>query len=471
VSQEPRIRRPAEARMLPRWLKLLLAVVALLFGLAGLVWVVADVVTRAKLKELQAEMRAEGWPMSYAELAPEPVPDEKNAALLYVRAYAGLRGPAEKEMHELWDQVWEQCKELPNARWEVLPASLQERVRSFIARRGEVLEMLSVAARMPRCRLPIEYCDPYPCEAKDFPRFYVLADLLWLAGFVALGDGHPEEAFERWFTLVAMARHLEGHNLEDTELYRLACLVRALPFLESLVQSGSLTKEQVGTALRAWQDVEAKEGSVMGARSRWLARKLLFEPASRKTFFAEFHMEPDWGSLGWFYDSWLAGPWRQYELAYCIDEMRQDAERVEARPFRRWNTPRQLFPLLPPPQGRYGDGRIMWEIGPGLVEGFTISEARIKLARAALALEEYRLTHGEYPATLDVLVPDILPEVPLDPFDGKPVRYLKDGERVLVYSVGPNLQDDGGEVGENDSELLDIVFTLRPGAKTEGSDR
>jgi hypothetical protein len=122
MVQEPGVPRPVKRRLLPRWLKLVLVVVILLFGLASLLWVVADVVTSAKLKELEAAMRAEGWPMSYAELARKPVPDEGNAALLYVRAYAGVRGSREKDLHELWNQVWEQCKELPAARWEALPA-------------------------------------------------------------------------------------------------------------------------------------------------------------------------------------------------------------------------------------------------------------------------------------------------------------------------------------------------------------
>jgi hypothetical protein len=112
----------------------------------------------------------------------------------------------------------------------------------------------------------------------------------------------------------------------------------------------------------------------------------------------------------------------------------------------------------------------MFELDPGLVGLFVLAEARVKLGRTALALEGHRLTHGGYPGALDALVPDILPQVPVDPFDEKPIRYLKDGDRVLVYSVGPNVEDDGGRAGDDRYEPLDIVFTLRPGGAGEAAE-
>ncbi len=65
-------------------------------------------------------------------------------------------------------------------------------------------------------------------------------------------------------------------------------------------------------------------------------------------------------------------------------------------------------------------------------------------ALVLIALELYRRASGGYPASLDVLVPDRLPAVPIDRFDGKPLKYrLRDGRPVL-YSVGLDGVDDGG---------------------------
>lgn len=67
----------------------------------------------------------------------------------------------------------------------------------------------------------------------------------------------------------------------------------------------------------------------------------------------------------------------------------------------------------------------------------------LDFTRTALALNLYHQDYGEYPETLEALVPDYLPEVPKDPYDGNPFRYSK--ERRILYSVGNNQMDDSGD--------------------------
>lgn len=65
----------------------------------------------------------------------------------------------------------------------------------------------------------------------------------------------------------------------------------------------------------------------------------------------------------------------------------------------------------------------------------------------ALAIESYRREHGAWPADLAALVPSHLPRVPLDPFDGMPMRYKAPSTpdaRPLLYSVGADGIDAGG---------------------------
>ncbi len=63
----------------------------------------------------------------------------------------------------------------------------------------------------------------------------------------------------------------------------------------------------------------------------------------------------------------------------------------------------------------------------------------------ALTLRAYWLDHGAYPDDLSYLVPDYLSAVPNDPFAGDaPLRYRIEGERYMLYSIGPDGVDDGG---------------------------
>ncbi len=72
-------------------------------------------------------------------------------------------------------------------------------------------------------------------------------------------------------------------------------------------------------------------------------------------------------------------------------------------------------------------------------------EVAKRVVVTAIALKRYQLKHGNYPPNLNSLVPDFLAAMPLDPVDGKPLRYkLNSDGAFLLYSVGENGVDDGG---------------------------
>ena len=75
-----------------------------------------------------------------------------------------------------------------------------------------------------------------------------------------------------------------------------------------------------------------------------------------------------------------------------------------------------------------------------------------------LALENYHDARGHYPETLDELMPDELVELPVDPFTGGPLKYRVTSEGFLVYSVGPNRQDDRGATPDSQSPGDDVRF-------------
>ena len=83
----------------------------------------------------------------------------------------------------------------------------------------------------------------------------------------------------------------------------------------------------------------------------------------------------------------------------------------------------------------------------GAVKKFAYGQSSVNLARMAIALERYRLAHGEFPESLDALAPQFIAKLPHDVINGQPLHYRRtsDGQFVL-YSVGWNETDDGGEV-------------------------
>jgi hypothetical protein len=81
-----------------------------------------------------------------------------------------------------------------------------------------------------------------------------------------------------------------------------------------------------------------------------------------------------------------------------------------------------------------------------ILQNLFSSIAQIRLTRVSLLLRAWTLEHGgQLPDSLEALVPDYLPELPVDPYDGKPLRY--DKERL--WSVGSDLKDDGGKTRDD----------------------
>lgn len=91
-------------------------------------------------------------------------------------------------------------------------------------------------------------------------------------------------------------------------------------------------------------------------------------------------------------------------------------------------------------------------IGPRSDYSLRLAEVYVAYQQTivACAVERFRLAQGRLPDTLEKLVPAFLEEVPVDPFDGKPMRYFPDEDQFVIYSIGSNGVDDGGYVSRSD---------------------
>jgi hypothetical protein len=140
---------------------------------------------------------------------------------------------------------------------------------------------------------------------------------------------------------------------------------------------------------------------------------------------------------GWLYQDkvWL----------YRFYERRSDVFKIlETRPWRHFSAecrratdPFLLIFVVPRLKEIYsGDGQALFV------------HTACQQAAVACALERYRLAHGQYPDSLEALVPFLLKQVPADLLarSGTPLVYRRDaGGGFLLYSIGLNRQDDGGK--------------------------
>jgi hypothetical protein len=75
------------------------------------------------------------------------------------------------------------------------------------------------------------------------------------------------------------------------------------------------------------------------------------------------------------------------------------------------------------------------------------AHALLRGAIVMVAAERYRQKEGRWPETVQALADGgYLKAVPLDPYDGAPIRlkHVKDG--LVIYALGPDGKDDGGNI-------------------------
>lgn len=104
--------------------------------------------------------------------------------------------------------------------------------------------------------------------------------------------------------------------------------------------------------------------------------------------------------------------------------------------------------------------------------GLHIETARIAATRMLLAAQQYQRLHGEFPASADDLLPEILDQIPEDPFSdkGQLMNYRRDAvDRAIVWSVGQNGVDDEGHLDIIDSSTpaKDVGYRITLSKKDE----
>jgi hypothetical protein len=141
----------------------------------------------------------------------------------------------------------------------------------------------------------------------------------------------------------------------------------------------------------------------------------------------------------------------------------------EMRRLARMPVPERMRKPPAPPSTRGGRPRatLTQMLVPPLLRSLTqqaSADCKVALVRAALGVEMYRAEKGEFPETLSAVVPQYLEAVPADPYDGKAIRYSAADGGFVVYSIGEDGSDDGGDARK------DVVWMKRAQVKAEAPE-
>ncbi len=459
----------------------------------------ADSVLQAELDKIAAR----GEPIRWADLAPEPVPEGRNAAGVYEEAIEAcplLSPPPQLKLekltfrpHEPLPMVSQETRRSP--RMTDLLSMLSDLLAYPDFRRRhaiDVREMLDVSGESLRlCRQArgLEHCDwkvDHIAPARDarmppLIRLRSLAKILCLAAVAAHEAGDDAAAVGYVRDAVALSRCVGGGSSLIAHLARLdvdalACstVERIAPDLAAGDEPTAARREQVLALIAELGDGTEVGGSLLRA---FLAERSMGYDTCERLRRLEFHQlglsKPAKVTMGGRLTFWFVwGPVWKLDEARALRHMTAYVEAAKETTYpaaKREHPPEHRFP-----ESRVrGATRILSSLFSPRLDRVSLRHFRVvatrRMTAVALAIRLYQLDRaGRRPEKLADLAPTYLPAVPTDPFaeDGRALAYLPDAERPLLYSVHDDGNDEGGsfargETGAVDPEVsVDLVFFL-----------
>jgi len=453
-------------------------------GLAVLSLLGAHLVEPAYVRTWQAQ----GYPATLEELNEfyAPVPEEENAALLYMEASARVRelplvgggpwgggglqggfgGTAGEEMED-WERPHEPLPFVGQGRipddLADFPEELRARLREYLALNAESLALVHQAVDLPGVRFPIDLREGSEVHLKHLAPTRHLSRVVSLE---VLGNALEEDsaaATRSLLTHLRLGEALAPEPLLISQLVRVAMSGIAWGVLElglNHVAFEAAELEALQAALQRRGDpVADMERAMVAERVLPISREgwYLFEQDARG-----YAARAELGDLRF----WATGLARRFGMGYAIERSALlqgyrglSAAAAEFQDYEAWEKP---LDGLPP--GEWQEvGTLAQLLIPAQTRIWAASlraEAQMRLAETAVAIERYRLAEGRIPETLEALTPTYLEAVPRDPFGPDTLQYRREGQDYLLYSFGDNRQDGGGVERWQDAEAWDVVFRV-----------
>ncbi len=371
----------------------------------SILWVTLDTINRRNVERKLQVLRDAGQPVTMSELAPAPVPDDQNAAVLYQQVFRidySSGGSTNSSLLEATGHSKLIESEFSYDGSKAAEARVVLNDPSVIS----ILETLEQASLRPECVFPLRYDGGWSSILTRLSQVRQAARWLSRKARICTMDGDPDEAL-RWFAvLFRMSDHTAQEPAPFAQLVAITIQRIGLPELERTLSETTPSPEATQDLLDCLERLDVKEH---------FNRALPSERATGIDTYERFrhpHQKDDWWTgfrsfpvtrLGYCYRFEVLRPLYYADLSKYLTRMDEEigrSARVPAppeppptpqrrRPFGLDLKLTQLVDIL------YYSGSMFGRRDTAIME--------IDIARVAVALTLYEIERGEYPATLEEL--------------------------------------------------------------------
>jgi hypothetical protein len=435
--------------------QMMLAVSLIFFG-------VRAYVVRTRLQAILANMdRTDpGWRLSDIEAARAVVPDAENSALRVIAANKLLPQPPKSWIEDDFDM---ELQRLP-PETPLSPAQFIH-LRQRLDEVKSALDELQGMGELPNGRFPLVFNrNPWKTTLPDHQGCRNIFHLLHRNSLACAEAGEPHLAAESCRGALNAARAVGDEPLAIVQLIRVAGVTNTCRMAERLLAQ---TEPELADLRRLQEQFETEDTFSYWSLT-WRGERA-FDSDGLEALEA-----------GVMTPSEILEPkpsWWETVFAFAIqDNVRAVhpqlfvyAERVKAAaslPAKRRGPAMQQIDREIRRAGI--NFATLWiTVYPKLLDAFLRCHTALRCQAAALAVERYRRLHGGWPESLEQLTPDLLAEVPTDPFSDDPLLYRRFPDGIMIYSVGSDGEDNGGNIDWDHPNMpkTDIGFRLWDVAK------
>lgn len=384
-----------------------------------------------------SRVRAAGFPVTLEELNawyPE-VPAAENAAVLYAEAFAAM-------------------------------APVKPTDTSFLERNRTVLPKFHEAGLRTRCRYPVDCTGGAWASLPHLTKIRSAGTLLTQTAVARSRMRQPAEAVELLLDAVRLADSLEPEPLLISQLIRSTLLGMVVQSVEEVVGFGGVSPEDLLRLQEVIVDAEKRLSEVRVVGGELPYGLQIFGMPLPEMKRALEAVEEGLQKEGSGLKEYLATgkvPADRVEYVTQLDLVREMLSRGDGQ---------RMAAIQSLREGAGKAHREGWIITPSLLpplarglERVMEARSRLRVAAVGLAVERHRAaSQRKVPLALSGLSPEWIGTLPTDPFDERPLRFKRlPGGGYVVYSIGPDQQDNGGRVRPpmaGDVPNYDVTFVV-----------
>jgi hypothetical protein len=380
--------------------------------------------TDTRLERQLAEIRAAGDPLTLADLARPPIPPDKNAATYLRRAEADVAAIQRElaNVHSIW------VYPLP-----LMTSEDRKAIKAAMEAYPAPIPLLERAAACPDYDSQLDYTLPpheFNMKLLDVVQKTRSAILLLNArALLLVNEGNRDEAVRTGLVIFRLARHFDRNPTFVAFFPAFAFRDMAIEPANLALQTGPMSMgsrealdvelalqermDGYGWAIKSHRAFELELVRMARNRNFWLIRRAVWNRRQSAL------LDESQALLALSHDS----------ISY--NQTSQTIHKIQT----------ETSPVL-----GEGDSRLIGLPMQTTIEVVTRTRAEIRCLRVLNALQTHVSAGSKEPPKLTEL--GLPAETTTDPFTGEPLHVKKAPQGWLVYSVGPNFQDDGGKLDD-----------------------